>query len=606
MFRTGRASSRLLSVAVSAAVSMTAFVFSAAIASAGPGYEPDGTFTSAAELPRGIAIDQSTQDIYLADLTTDFFGHAAGRIEQLDSDGNPTANSPFTTGGTDFFTGVAASSVTNSVYAYQTELSTPQGLQGTPKITSFSSSGAIGTSFNTTKSTAAQLAVDASDRIYFPNDSNGTVQVFSSTGTLVETIACGSCAGGAFVKPTVTALDASGNLFVVDIANGGRVVEFKPSGGSYVYDSVLQSGAGAVAVGIDPSDDDVFVGDYAEGTYHVVAYDSSGAQFDDFGGGILAAPPFGIESAGQIAANATTHRVYVTDPDGERIFIFKRVATVPAPTASTSPPSPVGQVGATLRALVNPKGHGLTDCGFEYTNDADFQANGFANATVVQCASKPFGSTDVSISAAVGGRTPATTYDYRIAVSTNGGTAKGAAQAFETLPPLPPTTTTGATSAVTLTTATLGATVNAKGGPVSNCHFEYVADAKFDESGFAGASSGKCSPTPAGTLDQAVSVKVSGLVAGTEYHVRVVATNNSGKSESTDKPFSTLAETCATNAALCLPPEEKHEASAPVLPAPTPASPTAKPLKCHKGFKKKTVRGKQKCVKIKKRRHRRS
>lgn len=602
MFRTGRGSSCLLSVAVSTGASVAVLALSPAIASAGPGYEPDGTIVTEAELPRGIAIDQSTQDIYLAELTTNLFGEADGQVEQLDSSGNPTADSPFTTGGTDYFTGVAASSVTHSIYAYQTELSTPRGLKGTPKITSFSSSGAIGTSFSTTKSTAAQPAVDASDHIYFPNDSNGTVQVFSSTGTLLETIACDSCAEDAFVKPTVAALDASGNLFVVDIADGGRVVEFKPSGGSYAYDSVLQSGAGAVAVGVDPSSNDIFVGDYDEGTYHVVAYDSSGVQFDDFGGGILAAPPFDIESAGQIAANATTHRVYVTDPGGRRVFVFKRIAAVPAPTASTSAPSPVGQLGATLRAMVDPNGHGLTDCGFEYTKDADFQANGFANATTVQCGSKPFGSTDISISVGVSGLKPATAYDYRIAVTTNGGTAKGTAQAFETLPPLPPTTTTGTASAVTLTTATLEATVNANGGPVSNCHFEYAADAKFDESGFSGASSGKCSPTPSGTLNQTVSTKVSGLAAGTEYHVRVVATNNSGKSESTDKPFSTLAETCETNAVLCPLPEEKHEA--PALPAPTLAPPIPKPLKCHKGFKKKKVRGKQKCVKIKKHRHR--
>lgn len=42
------------------------------------------------------------------------------------------------------------------------------------------------------------------------------------------------------------------------------------------------------------------------------------------------------------------------------------------------------------------------------------------------------------------------------------------------------------------------------------------------------------------------------------------------------------------------------------LPPPVPASPkSTKPLKCRKGFKKKRVRGKTKCVRIKKQRHRR-
>jgi hypothetical protein len=37
-----------------------------------------------------------------------------------------------------------------------------------------------------------------------------------------------------------------------------------------------------------------------------------------------------------------------------------------------------------------------------------------------------------------------------------------------------------------------------------------------------------------------------------------------------------------------------------VIPLPAPSAPVKKPLKCHKGFKKKTVHGKPKCIKVKK------
>ena len=56
------------------------------------------------------------------------------------------------------------------------------------------------------------------------------------------------------------------------------------------------------------------------------------------------------------------------------------------------------------------------------------------------------------------GLAPATAYDYRIAVTSNGGSAKGTAQAFETLPPLAPTVTTGSASLVTKTSATIAGT----------------------------------------------------------------------------------------------------------------------------------------------------
>jgi hypothetical protein len=405
-------------------------------------------------------------------------------------------------------------------------------------------------------------------------------------------------------------LDGAGNLYVADIGGGGRVVKFSPSGGSYAYVSVLQSGEGAVAVGVDPSSNDVFVGDFSEGAYRVVAFNSSGTQFDDFGGGVVGPPPFGIETSGQIAVNATTHAVYVSDPSGNELWVFDRVGSIPAPVATTSPATSPGQLEATLQASVNPKAHGLLDCHFEYTDHVDFQLHGFANATDLPCPFKPTGSTSSPISRAVNGLAPATAYDYRIVATTNGGTAEGAAQEFETLPPLAPTVVSGAASSLTQTAATLAGSVNPQGGPISDCHFEYTDKVDFESNAFDNALVEECDAIPEGTTSEAVSAKVTDLSAGTDYRFRVVATNNSGTGEGTPQPFATLADTCATNPALCPPPpEEKHEAPRPPVvvptPAPTPpATPPTKPLKCHKGFKKKTVRGKQKCVKVKKRKRR--
>jgi hypothetical protein len=589
-----------------------AMSLSATAAWAGPGYKLDSAQPSialSAEVPIGIAIDQSSQAIYVAEASRSLFNIQPGQVEQLSSSGTPTASSPFGTGGQDFFVSVAVNPVTNGIYAYQIEGSTPQGQKGTSKVSVFSSAGALGTSFSPANAQAESLAVDSTGRLFFPNSVTDSVQIYGSAGALEGSIACGSCPGGSFVTPQSVAFNSAGKLYVVDSAGGGRVLKFSPSGGSYVYESTLQSGTGAVAVGVDGSSDDVFVGDLVSGKYHVVAYDSSGAPFDDFGAGLVSQSQIEVAS-GQLAVNATTHKVYLSNPGGNNLRVFERIGSIPAPTASIAAPSPVGQVEANLRATVNPKGHVLTSCGFDYTDHADFLANAFANAETAPCPAVVGDGESVLISANVKGLDTGTSYDYRIQIESYGGVAESGNQSFQTLPPLAPEATTGTASALTKTTATLSGTVNPKGGTVSNCHFEYVTEAGFQSNGFTGAASKVCSTTPSGTVANSVLAKVTGLSMATSYRFRVVATNNTGTGTATPATFVTAAETCAENPAFCPPSETPQTPGAPAQveagPAPSPASPPrSKPLKCRKGFKKKKVRGKLKCVKVKKHRSQR-
>jgi hypothetical protein len=599
------ATGALMRVAV-ALSAIVAVALAAPAAWAGPGYQLDSTSPSiglSAEIPVGVAVDQSSQMIYVAEVSRRLFNIEPGQVEQLSPSGSPTASSPFGTGGQDFYVSVAVNPVTHGIYAYQVEGSTPSGQKGTSMLSAFSSSGVLGTSFSPSNTQAETLAADSSGRVYFPNSITGSVQVFSSSGTLEGTISCGGCPGGAFVTPQAVAFDSTGKLYVVDSASGGRVLKFAPSGGSYAYESTLQSGAGAVAVGVDSSSDDVLVGDLEGGTYHVVAYDSSRTEFDDFGAGLATQSQLELVT-GQLAVNATTHRVYLSNPGGKQLWVFERIASIPAPTASTIAPSPLGQLSATLRATVNPKGHVLTTCKLEYTDHAGFLANGFADADVAPCPPLVGNRESTTVSAAVTGLSPGTAYDYRILIASHGGSAESGPQAFETLPPLPPESTTGAASALTKTSATLAGSVNPKGGTVSDCHFEWVTEAGFQATGFTGASSKACSPTPSGNVANSVSAKASGLTIGTAYRFRVVATNNSGTGTATGNGFATVAETCSENLALCPPPPPPAPAESGPLPLPTPVPRRHKRLKCHKGFKKKRVRGKLKCVKVKKHRRR--
>ncbi len=108
--------------------------------------------------------------------------------------------------------------------------------------------------------------------------------------------------------------------------------------------------------------------------------------------------------------------------------------------------------------------------------------------------------------------------------------------------PIPfPTATTGAASSITTTTANLAATVNPEGEVSTDCHFEYTTEKAFKEKGFKEASKATCSPDPgSASTDTAVSASVKGLSANTTYDFRVVQVTDGGEALGEAETFTTL------------------------------------------------------------------
>lgn len=581
----------------------------AAPARGSEGYElakPDPVLVEGIEFPHGVAVDQANHRVYVAVLSDNSLNHEPGEIRRFESDGDPAGI--FFGGPEAFFSGVAVNPVTQGFYGSQVRTESPLGNFGTAQMDPFSSAGVLGSPFPlSVNDTIPQIATDSTGDVYFPNAAADSVQVFNSSGVLQETIDCGGCPGGAFGRPVTVAIDSEDDLYVVDLAPD-RVVKLTVSEGSYVFDSLLQVGRGAVAVGVDPSTDDVFVGDFPNGRdYHVVAYDSSGSQFDDFGAGLFINPPLGAAAAAQIAADATTHKLYLSETN--KIYVFERV-TISPPSATANSASAIGQVTATLNATLNAKGHAVLECEFEYTDEADFLANEFTNASDSPCSKKPDGTVSVAVAAQASGLSPSTAYRYRVTAANNAGSVSSDSKAFETLPQVTPTVTTEPAISVTQTAATIKGKVNPHGGAVSSCQFELGTTLSYGTSILCPASPGSV------TTEVMESKALAGLTPGTAYHYRLVVSTNAGTVAGNDVKFTTASVAITPGPGSSAPPPAT-EPIEPVVAPPPPVCRRGFRLEltgygdrcvkvCRKGFRRKRVSGKIRCVrKVPPGRHRR-
>ena len=402
--------------------------------------------------PTGIAVDQTSGDVYVADAKNnridrfDAEGHfllafgwgvADGSAEPqacttvcqagLPGGGEGQLNEPIA---------VAVDPADGSVYAAN---------YGDGRIQKFEASGAFVLQFggyqegNPEKFTnplsyGNDIAVDSAGRVYVSNGYAVTprVAVFSASGAFEKSITSELGPGQLFNGSSI-ALDSADNLYVVDpFANQ---VEVFDASGAFVR---KQAGAlGAQGVTVNPADDHVFVeGVNGAESYTLYEYDPSGnlvstTPVPGLAKTVEGYVSFGIAYSGAAAASFPGRlpgALYAADLNGNQVLILT-AAEPAAPTVEKVRASGVGSGAADLEATVNPNG-AATKYTFEYgTSTAYGSSSPAAPGLAIGDGIEP-----IEVGTHLTGLAPSTTYHYQLVAENSLGTTPSGDRTFTTFP----------------------------------------------------------------------------------------------------------------------------------------------------------------------------
>jgi DNA-binding beta-propeller fold protein YncE len=368
------------------------------------------------------------------------------------------------------------------------------------------------------------------------SNSNGTVYVIkpNAGGELEE-------AGKELSVPGVGSIDGlavsavTGNVYVA--IPGGKVDVFNDKGepeeavspkGSEV--PVTGSLGTPVAVGIDPSNGEVYVVDAAN---KVIDEFSKEGKWVATIKGTKPVTPFGAPLG--VAVNPTTHDVYVSD--GAAVDAFGPDETGIPPVVSAKQASEVTSTTARLEGEVNPEG---SETGFHFSYARGSNCTGPGSVTT-PISNAGEGKANVNESEVVPHEgapalEPNTQYTFCLIAENGFGTSTSNEEHFTT-EAVPVTVEAESVSAELASKAVVGqreVTFTAQVSPsvqdTATCVFEYA------KSGEAYNASVPCEPTQ-GSTGTGVTATVNGLEAGVDYHYRVVATNKTGMYPGADQVF---------------------------------------------------------------------
>lgn len=381
-----------------------------------------GTFAS--EGP-GVAVNQSSGDVFTASLGIFKSENGNGRINEFDGEGKPISSF----GPESFYAAAAVNPVNGDLYV----------LNGFGMLETYNpGTGEPASSFAVLASnnfagflTIVQIASDSVGNVYVPVVYENEVLEYSPSGTLLNTFK--GSGQGALKEPTGVAVDSAGNLWVADTGND-RIEELSPTGAPVEINgkpveiksegvrSVALDRQGDVFALVDNSADSC--GSLPAPCVHLVEYSSVGTQLADVGAGDFGSSELKVYSPylSTLAVDGSDDRVYVTDQSKNTVWIF---GPPTAPEVTNELAAEVTTTEAKLGAVINAGGL-ASSYRFEYgTTTAYGHTTPFPEGTAV-------GVKAHTVWAGAGGLMPGTTYHYRVVVMSEVGTAVGADETFTT------------------------------------------------------------------------------------------------------------------------------------------------------------------------------
>ena len=339
------------------------------------------------------------------------------------------------------------------------------------------------------------------------------------------TITSADYSGGidpAGLNPCNVAAD-SGSVYAAGWPGGSPVKVFDASEfatGTPPHPSGTQIDATATALAVDPTSGELYVDEGDQ----IRVFGSSGVSQYTFG----SAEDFGTNSSG-VAVEGENGKAYVADRTAGQVDVYTPYLSALPPVAATGAATGVGFTVATLHGKVNPRSSAISDCHFDYVDDAAFKANGFTGAQSAPCVPDPgSGSQAVDVTAGLSNLSTGTTYHFRISATNEGGTANGRAASFST-----PTVavTDPATGTDHHTDATLHGHIEPHGETITNCQFDWGSTTAY-------GNTLDCAEGDSFTEPTAVSAFINGLTPGEAVHYRLhLTTAAQGEALGGDRVF---------------------------------------------------------------------
>jgi sugar lactone lactonase YvrE len=379
---------------------------------------------------------------------------------------------------------------------------------------------------------ACGVAVGPDGRVYVTSEGSSSIDVFAPAGeswNLVASISDSS-------RPCGVAVDAAGNVFVTHPKAGAAeqtLLMYPPvTSTTYGPPKVIDPATTQFAsVAVNPVNQHVLVSHREVVFEYDSAANNSALLRNDLGQGL------GLEEISAVGVYGNSGYLYVTNTlpvfQGEPvkgIVVFdpvanERVVVIDGSNAvSKKPDGGIGTPAGASIAIDQANGHVFYSPEGPAADVYEFEASGayvsrFGRSTengglAGVAVDNSGGPHDRDVFVAGGLNGPPTVDVYEAAVYGE-----------------PPAVVTGAASGADGATATLGGTVDPRGFPLQSCNFEYVDDAGFEATGFAGAASHPCAESlesiGSGSAPVAVHADVSGL-GPQRYHYRLRAENKYG------------------------------------------------------------------------------